>query len=133
MGHDHVDSAAAYIHLAPAHVRAVDVDVVGAIQTYLLAERPETDATALFTLIDTLAELRCPGQPLPHPRHGRPVQFLLTRHGRRVSASWLRGELHRAAAASGLDPVTTSAAPHLRHRHGQRRRAPASSATSRPP
>jgi site-specific recombinase XerD len=28
----------------------VDVEVVGAVQTYLLAERPETDATALFVV-----------------------------------------------------------------------------------
>ncbi|CAN5686488.1 hypothetical protein BH24ACT15_BH24ACT15_26850 [soil metagenome] len=65
-----------------------------------------------LTLIDTLAEVRSPGSPLPHPRHRRPVEFLLTRHGRRVSASWLRDELHRACATAGLDPVT----PHqLRH------------------
>lgn len=64
------------------------------------------------TLLDTLAELRSASRPLPHPRHGRPVEFLLVRHGRRVSATWLRTELHRVADAAGLDPVT----PHqLRH------------------
>ncbi|MPZ89942.1 MAG: tyrosine-type recombinase/integrase, partial [Nitriliruptorales bacterium] len=69
----------------------------------------DNDAVAL---LDTLAELRSPGRPLPHPRHGRPAEFLLVRHGRRVSAGWLRDELHRAAQAAGIDPVV----PHqLRH------------------
>lgn len=63
-------------------------------------------------LVDTLVALRSPGQPLPHPRRGRPAQFLLTHHGKRVSVKWLRAVLHRAAADAGLDPVT----PHqLRH------------------
>jgi site-specific recombinase XerD len=38
----------------------VDIDVVGAIQTYLLAERPETDSTALFVV----AKGPTRGQPL---------------------------------------------------------------------
>lgn len=38
----------------------IDVEVVGAIQTYLLAERPETDATALFVV----AKGPTRGQPL---------------------------------------------------------------------
>lgn len=63
-------------------------------------------------LVDTLAALRSPGQPLAHPRRRRPAQFLLTHHGKRVTAKWLRAVLHRVAADAGLDPVT----PHqLRH------------------
>ena len=63
-------------------------------------------------LIDRLAAVRCPGRPLPHPRTGKPTEFLLTRHGARLSATGLRNELRRAAAAAGLSETT----PHqLRH------------------
>jgi len=63
-------------------------------------------------LVDRIAEHRSPGRPLRHPRTGHLVEFLLTHQGRRVSVYALRDELHRAAAAAGIDPVT----PHqLRH------------------
>lgn len=63
-------------------------------------------------LVDRLAAARAGGRPLPHPRTGRPVEFLLLRHGQRISATGLRNELRRAAATAGLDEVT----PHqLRH------------------
>jgi len=63
-------------------------------------------------LVDRIAQHRSPGRPLPHPRTGRPVEFLLTHHGRRLSVDGLRDELTRAAAAAGIDHVT----PHqLRH------------------
>jgi integrase len=63
-------------------------------------------------LIDRIVAHRSPGRPLRHPRHGRPVEFLLTHHGRRVSPEALRGELARAASAAGIAHVT----PHaLRH------------------
>jgi integrase len=65
-----------------------------------------------LAIVDRLVEVRCPGRPLQHPRHGRPVEFLLTHHGRRLSVYALRGELRRAAAEQGLGQVT----PHqLRH------------------
>lgn len=68
--------------------------------------------TDTLTLVDQLAEARSSGQPLPHPRTGRPTEFLLLRHGQRLSATGLRNELRRAATAAGLDDVT----PHqLRH------------------
>ena len=63
-------------------------------------------------LVDRLAAARAAGCPLPHPRTGRPVEFLLLRYGQRISATGLRNELRRAAASAGLDEVT----PHqLRH------------------
>lgn len=63
-------------------------------------------------LVDRLAAARAAGCPLPHPRTGRPAEFLLLRHGQRISATGLRNELRRAAATAGLDEVT----PHqLRH------------------
>lgn len=65
-----------------------------------------------LAIIDRLVETRSPGQPLPHPRTGRRADFLLTRHGKRISDQTLRDELTRCADAAGLDRVT----PHqLRH------------------
>jgi len=63
-------------------------------------------------LIDRIVAHRSPGKPLPHPRTGKLVQFLLTHQGRRVSVDVLRDELTRAATEAGLKSVT----PHrLRH------------------
>jgi site-specific recombinase XerD len=63
-------------------------------------------------LVDRIVAHRSPGRPLPHPRTGKLVEFLLTHQGRRVCAETLRDELARVCAAAGL-PATT---PHqLRH------------------
>ncbi|MFE3230124.1 tyrosine-type recombinase/integrase [Nocardia sp. NPDC059228] len=63
-------------------------------------------------LIDRIIEIRCTGRPLPHPRTGKPAQFLFTSHGHRLSQSAVRAELDRAATAAGIGHVT----PHqLRH------------------
>jgi integrase len=63
-------------------------------------------------LVDRIVAHRSPGRPLPHPRTGKPVQFLLTHQGRRISVDTLRAELIRAATDAGLKSVT----PHqLRH------------------
>jgi integrase len=63
-------------------------------------------------LVDRIVAHRSPGKPLPHPRSGKPVQFLLTHQGRRISVDTLRAELIRAATEAGLKSVT----PHqLRH------------------
>jgi integrase len=65
-----------------------------------------------LTMLDQITGHRSPGRPLPHPRTGKPADFLLTHQGRRVSAHTLRGELHRAADAAGIGTAT----PHqLRH------------------
>jgi integrase len=65
-----------------------------------------------LALIDTITEIRSPGQPLPHPRYRRPAQFLFTHHGRRLSQNAVRAEPDRAAEDAGLGHVT----PHqLRH------------------
>jgi integrase len=66
----------------------------------------------VLAIVDRIAAARSPGRPLPHPRDGRKVEFLLTHHGRRLTDYALRGTLGRAAEAAGIDPVT----PHqLRH------------------
>lgn len=63
-------------------------------------------------IVDRIVENRSPGRPLPHPRNGKLVEFLLTHQGRRISADTLRVELTRAAGEAGL----TGATPHqLRH------------------
>lgn len=63
-------------------------------------------------LIDRITATRSPGRPIPHPRTGRPADFLFTSHGRRLAQSSLRAELRRAAAEAGIGHVT----PHqLRH------------------
>ncbi|MDQ6782849.1 MAG: site-specific integrase, partial [Actinomycetota bacterium] len=63
-------------------------------------------------IIDRIAAVRSSGRPIRHPRTGRPVEFLLTHHGRRLSMNALRAELSRCAADAGIDHAT----PHqLRH------------------
>lgn len=65
-----------------------------------------------LTLLDRICAHRSPGRPLPHPRTGRPTEFLLTHHGRRVTVYQLREVLTRITDDAGL-PHTT---PHqLRH------------------
>jgi integrase len=65
-----------------------------------------------LAIVDRIVQARSPGRPLRHPRHGRPVEFLLCHHGRRLSVYALRDELRRAATEAGLGHVT----PHqLRH------------------
>jgi len=65
-----------------------------------------------LALIDRIIATRSHGRPLPHPRTGRPAQFLLTHHGRRVGQQSLRLELDRAGIAAGIGHVTTH---QLRH------------------
>lgn len=65
-----------------------------------------------LAIIDRLVATRSPGQPLPNPRTGRRADFLLTRHGKRISGQTLRDELARCAHTAGIERVT----PHqLRH------------------
>jgi integrase len=63
-------------------------------------------------LIDRVVATRSEGRPVPHPRSGRPAQFLFTHHGRRLSQQALRLELDRAAADAGLGHITSH---QLRH------------------
>lgn len=66
----------------------------------------------IVTIIDRIIETRSGGRAIPHPRTGRPAQFLFTHHGKRLSQNAVRSELGRAAQAASLDHVT----PHqLRH------------------
>jgi|LSQX01.1.fsa_nt_gb integrase len=68
--------------------------------------------TETLTLIDRISTTRSPGRPIPHPRTGRPADFLFTAHGHRLSQNRLRAELDRAATTAGLGHIT----PHqLRH------------------
>jgi hypothetical protein len=49
---------------------------------------------------------------LPHPRTGRPAQFLFTHHGRRLTTRMIAAELDRAGTAAGLGHITSH---QLRH------------------
>ncbi|MDA8373595.1 MAG: tyrosine-type recombinase/integrase [Actinomycetota bacterium] len=63
-------------------------------------------------LIDRIVATRSDGRALPHPRYGRPAQFLFTHRGRRLAQQALRLELDRATDRAGIGHVT----PHqLRH------------------
>ena len=78
----------------------------------LATERMVPPDEETLALIDRIAATRSPGRPLPHPRTGRPADFLLTHHGQRISANLLRDALTRVCDQAGL-PHTT---PHqLRH------------------
>ncbi|HET7277539.1 MAG TPA: tyrosine-type recombinase/integrase [Dermatophilaceae bacterium] len=66
----------------------------------------------ILTLIDRITAARSPGRPIPHPRTGRPADFLFSAHGHRIGQNRLRKELDRAAKTAGIGHVT----PHqLRH------------------
>jgi len=69
--------------------------------------------------LDEWAHRRGGHRPIPHPRTGKPTDFLFTEHGRRLGATRLRNGLLAAATAAGLRdpggrPLTVT--PHqLRH------------------
>ena len=66
----------------------------------------------ILALIDRITAARSPGRPIPHPRTGRPADFLFTAHGHRIGQNRLRKELDRAAKSAGIGHLT----PHqLRH------------------
>jgi hypothetical protein len=59
------------------------------------------DAPTLAAL-DQWATGRGPHRPIPHPRTGKPTDFLFTEHGRRLGATRLRDGLLAAVTAAGL-------------------------------
>lgn len=69
--------------------------------------------------LDEWAHRRGGHRPIPHPRTGRPTDFLFTEHGRRLGATRLRNGLIAAVARAGLrDPAgrPLTVTPHqLRH------------------
>jgi integrase len=76
------------------------------------------DAPTLAAL-DEWAGVRGAHRPIPHPRTGKPTDFLFTEHGRRLGATRLRNGLLNAVTAAGLrapggQPLAVT--PHqLRH------------------
>jgi integrase len=79
------------------------------------------DAEALAAM-DAWMTQRGPQRALPHPRDGRPADFLFMERGRRLSGYRLRRGLGQAAAAAGLrgrDGAPLHVTPHqLRHTYG---------------
>jgi integrase len=76
------------------------------------------DSTTVAAL-DAWAQHRGPQRPHPHPRSGKPTDFLFAEHGRRLKAWRIREGLRTAAATAGLagpggQPLNVT--PHqLRH------------------
>jgi integrase len=79
------------------------------------------DESTLATL-DAWIATRGQQRPLPHPRDGRPADFLFLEHGRRPTAWRMRHGLEQAAATAGLlgpDGAPLHVTPHqLRHTFG---------------
>jgi integrase len=79
------------------------------------------DAETLAAL-DAWMTQRGPQRALPHPRDGRPADFLFMERGRRLSGYRLRRGLGQAAAAAdlrGRDGAPLHVTPHqLRHTYG---------------
>ncbi len=75
-----------------------------------------------LTLLDAWIAGRGRQRAIPHPRHGRPVEFLFLDRGTRPTAFRLRSALTRAVAAAGLhdaDGRPLHVTPHqLRHTFG---------------
>jgi integrase len=95
------------VHEIPGHGAWLKVPL-GKLDTERMV--PLDDETV--ELIDQICATRSTGKPLPHPRTGRPTQFLFTHHGRRLSQTTVRKELARSAQTAGIGHVT----PHqLRH------------------
>ncbi|MGH9189867.1 MAG: tyrosine-type recombinase/integrase [Acidimicrobiales bacterium] len=59
------------------------------------------DDPTLAALDEWIAE-RGPQRALPHPRHGRPADFLFVEHGRRLPTARLRRGLAQAVRSAGL-------------------------------
>ena len=78
----------------------------------LAAERMVPLDEETVAIVDRIVADRSPGRPLTHPRTGRPTEFLLTHHGRRVTVYLLRDFITQVAKNAGLPHIT----PHqLRH------------------
>jgi integrase len=95
------------VHEVPGHGAWLKVPL-GKLDTERMV--PLDDET--LVLIDRVIATRIQGRALPHPRSGRPAQFLFTHHGRRLTQTAVRMELDRATQTAGIGHVT----PHqLRH------------------
>lgn len=85
----------------------------------LATERSVPLDGATLTVLDQWTTRRGAHRPIPHPRTGKPTDFLFTEHGRRLGATRLRNGLLAAVAAADLrepggQPMTIT--PHqLRH------------------
>lgn len=75
-----------------------------------------------MAVLDAWTDIRGPQRPIPHPKHGRPVDFLFLEGGARPTGWRLRKGLLRAATDAGLhgtDGQPLKVTPHqLRHTYG---------------
>ncbi len=88
----------------------------------LISERVVPLEPDTVAVIDAWTARRGRQRALPHPRHGRPTEFLFLEHGRRPTSFRLRKGLLDAVAAAGLrgrDGQPLHITPHqLRHTFG---------------
>lgn len=79
------------------------------------------DDDTIAVLDDWIAHRRNQ-RAVPHPRHGKPADFVFVEHGRRITGHRIRRGLHDAALAAGLhrpDGTLLHVTPHqLRHSFG---------------
>lgn len=68
-----------------------------------------------ITALDAWSRHRGPHRPIPHPRTGRPTDFVFTERGRRLGATRLRNGLIDAATAAGLVDDHGTAIPVTPH------------------
>jgi hypothetical protein len=81
----------------------------------LATERSVPLDAATVEIIDAWTAQRGQQRPLPHPRTGKPTEFLFVQRGHQLGAVRVRNALNQAARSAGLTGVT----PHrLRHTFG---------------
>ncbi|MFV2074104.1 MAG: tyrosine-type recombinase/integrase [Thermoanaerobaculales bacterium] len=68
----------------------------------LASERTVPLEPSTVEILDRWMAARGRQRPLPHPRDGRPAEFVFMARGRRLTEWWLRQGLDVAAAAAGL-------------------------------
>ena len=79
---------------------------------------PFRSTSRRLAALDQWANRRGGHRPIPHPRTGKPTDFLFTEHGRRLGATRLRNGLLAAVAQPGYRPggQPLTVTPHqLRH------------------
>jgi len=81
----------------------------------LATERTVPLDESTLAALDQWANRRGGHRPIPHPRTGKPTDFMFTEHGRRLGATRLRNGLLAAVAAAGLTDLAGQPLPVTPH------------------